>query len=198
MEIRRFILFVLLLTATVSYSQKYECGFYGKKTVAQRNQVFPFNKAKKVLLIAYDDYTLKAVPRDTSKILSPKVISKWEAKWIDDTMKKYTAIEEVKLLQPDIDKLSNILVNYTLKKNPRHNYLIGSSCYFPRNAILFLDENENVVSCLEICFECAQSVFFPDPADLNQYAQVEECYPRLQLIKEIFNKNGIKYGVEER
>ena len=50
------ILLLFLCLHNISYSQdksNVDCGFFGTKTVEQRNSIFPFSEAKKVLLISY-------------------------------------------------------------------------------------------------------------------------------------------------
>ncbi|MFC4739939.1 hypothetical protein ACFO3U_08025 [Flavobacterium ponti] len=50
------ILLLFLCLHNISYSQNksnVECGFFGTKTIEERNSIFPFSEAEKVLLISY-------------------------------------------------------------------------------------------------------------------------------------------------
>lgn len=206
-----FGLFLLLLLSLGqgSFAQTYKCGWYGKKTVEERNKIFPFNKAKKVMLIAYSNHEfmintngqrviMDSLSLEEAKKDDPKIISKYDLK-IEDFSRVYFSEEEILLDQKGIDELSNILVNHKLKKVPKGVFAVSfANCYTPRNSILFFDEKDEVFCYYEICFECGRSGMNPDPADLDKYSGIEECHGRLDIIKDFFRKNGIKYGVEER
>lgn len=182
-----------------SYSQKLECGWYGKKTIQERNKIFPFNKAKKVVLIAYLGGTegLLKLGDTTDFDSANKIITTWDIK-IKDFKTSYKVKEEIVLKREQIDEFSNILINYKLKDQPEKPLIIsGFACYIPRNSVLFLDENEEVICNFEICFECFKTNMYPDSI-LNEYSQVEECFSRFDVLKDFFKKNGIKYGVENR
>jgi len=72
----------------------------------------------------------------------------------------YPKLFEIKTLIPSqVDTLTDLTYNYGFKlkyKSKRKVYFIGrlTQCYNPRNAILFLDKNNNVFEFIEICFEC--------------------------------------------
>ena len=140
--------------------------------------MFPFNKAKKVLLISYLPNIPAAlqVGDTTNTEAKNHVIKKWNIH-LEDFNKRYLVMEEVKLNEAWVNMLSHTLVNYTLKKYPGESYKVrNSGCYEPRNSILYLDENDTVICCLEICFTCHVSIMIPDPDDLNKYADVENCH----------------------
>jgi hypothetical protein len=198
MNILKLLLLICLFTFQNTFSQKYNCGWYGKKTVAERNKVFPFNRAKKVVLISYlgevDGYLKKG---DTKDFNEANGIIKTENITIGNHKVSYKVREEIVIGRKSIDELSNIMVNYTLKHKPKGMLLISeAACYTPRNSILFLDEKDEVICNFEICFECFRTSMYPD-SDINNYSQIEECYPRFELLKDFFRKNGVKYGLED-
>jgi len=207
-NILKLLLLLLLFTFQKSFAQKYDCGWLGKKTVAERNKIFPFNKAKKVVLIAYSNHELTIdkngqvisvdpLSLDEARKKDSSIINKYEIK-TEYGSRVYFSIEEIELTSKWRDELSNILINYKLKRKPGRTYAVSASgCYTPRNSILFYDENDNVFCFYEICFECSGSMMYPDPEDLNKYSNVEECNERFDIIKDLFKKNGIKYGVED-
>jgi hypothetical protein len=180
-------------------AQHYDCGWYGKKTVEERNKVFPFNKTKKILLVSHLlEYYVTKDGRGafTEAEASDSIIRAVDFE-IGGIQNHFLVKEEVELNEGWKNFLSHVLVNYTLKNNPGDSYVVSqTNCFEPRNSILFLDENDVIVCCLELCFTCSGSALFPDPAGLNKYAKVEECYLRIDELKQIFIKNGISYGIK--
>lgn len=202
-----FVVFILFFQT--SYAQKYDCGWYGKKTVEERNKIFPFNKAKKILLIAYSNHEMRIdknrelikmdkLSLDEARSIDSKIINKYEIK-TEYGSRIYFSIEETELTEKWRNELSNIFINYKLKKIPKGAYTVSTTgCYTPRNSILFYDENDSIFCCYEVCFECGGSLMYPDPNDLNKYSNVEECYDRLYIIKDFFKNNGIIYGISDK
>lgn len=193
----------LAVIASSSAQENPDCGWYGNKTVAERNAMFPFNKAKKVVLISYP-YLLGMDPveEDTINAL-PEYNTIKEVRFRIGKQKRetiYFVKEEVVLAQDWINMLSHVLVNYTLKELPKNGYIIEHTmCYSPRNSILFYDENDTIICCYEICFECSNTAMWPDTNGLNEYADASDCkYARLDELKFIFRKNGITYGLDEK
>ncbi|MDR6967521.1 hypothetical protein J2X31_001532 [Flavobacterium arsenatis] len=169
--------------------------------------MFPFSEAKKVLLISFistDGSNILVLDDDTRIPLDTTNIDKYEVKYLksftfyqNKAIKKYFAQEIVEIDKNQIDILSNLMFNYKIKKLPKLTVESPMGCYIPRNAILFLDGNDNVISNLEICFECLQAYLFPDPYNTNELANKESCYGRIDLLKAFFDKNGIKLGIEK-
>lgn len=193
------LLLLFILLCQMSFAQKYDCGWYGKKTVEDRNKIFPFNKAKKIVLIAYGNRELGSAEHDSlsleeAKKVNSKIINRYEINFIFKRV--YFSIEEKELTGKSIEELSNVLINYQLKKKPRRAYPSGDLCYTPRNSILFYDDNNEIFCYYEICFECQASMLDPNPNDLEKYSGKEVCKKRFDIIKELFRNSGIKYGVE--
>jgi len=201
MKFKLYFVICFVLNLTNSYAQEYEdydCGWYGTKTVAKRNKLFPFNEARKILLLSYlpKFYEVLKGADTTDTELTNHVIKEWDIK-LEDFKVRYLIKEEIELNEAWKNQLSHVLVNYKPKKDPGESYVVTTAgCYNPRNAILFLNSNNTVICCLEICFECRGSVMEPDPNGFNKYVDIEECHPRLNELLFIFRKNGIIYGVE--
>lgn len=197
-----------LLFVNYGFSQKkskVECGYFGKMTVEQRNAAFPFNQAKKVVLVAYSPNGVH-IDEDGNDIkLDSLAVSKF-AKVIEvvDLPSKnlnYIVTEKVALNQIQIEELSNLMLNYKIKKVSKGGLLVSPvGCYEPRNAIIFYDKGEKIVSYVEICFECHQFVQQPTETiqHFNVLGMVEECGQMIELFKDFFKKSGIHYGVDAR
>ncbi len=200
------LLFLFLGLNGYCQSSKIKWGLYGKKTVEERRATFPFSEAKKVVLVAFP--SPNAVFEDEDDDMSKKdsidivgwglnVLKTYKLPQRED---KYIAIEKIELNQNQIDSLSHILINYKLKndKLPETYTVYASGCYVPRNAILFLDSNETVISYFEICFECHE--FSQLPMDktiinMNTISNLPEAKKMLDLIWGFMKSCGIKYGV---
>lgn len=204
----RFLLLFSLFLGLSSYSQssKIKWGLYGKKTVEERRATFPFSEAKKVLLVAFpspntifEDEEDDMLKKDSVDIVGwgLNVVKTFK---LPKRETKYIATEMIELNQNQIDSLSHILINYKLKndKLPETYTVYASGCYEPRNAILFLDSNNTVISYFEICFECHQ--FSQLPMDktiinMNTISNLPEAVKMLDLIREFMKSCGIKYGI---
>jgi hypothetical protein len=204
------IAFLSLAFQNVS-AQEYDCGWYGTKTVEERNKIFPFSETKKVLLVSYSNYEmLHPLNPKTKGYLDvslqeaqqsyPKIISKIVLASEDLLKRTYFTLEEKELDKGRIEELSHIMCNYIFNRDPKGEeiLMLNTTCYTPRNSILFLDENDTIICCIEICFECYSSGMRPDPAGLNSYANTEFCLNRYNIIKDFFRRNKITIGVEER
>ncbi len=188
-------LIFILLFFTSSHAQEIECGWYGKKSIVERDKMFPFSEAKKVLLISFptqrEIYQEKLSNENKYKILKSFSLDR------DTIPTVYEATEIVEIQKNEIDKLSNLLFNFKIKKLPKRYSLTFINCYQPRNAILFFDENDVIISSLEICFQCLQAYLSPDEYEINKLVNIESCSERMNFLKDLFKSNGIKYGIEE-
>ena len=187
------------------YQDDVECGWYGKKTIEERNQIFPFNTAKKVVYISFygtelgfDEYlddNGKLIKTDSllDIHLTKLAVKVFQLK----NNKKYYAKEFVELNQKQIDNLSNLAFNFKITYASEIYMLYSTSCYTPRNAILFLDSDEKVIAHTEICFECNK--YNSDWSDaFDSLVGVEACDDVFKILKHFFKNTGIKYGITEK
>ncbi|WP_338378240.1 hypothetical protein [uncultured Flavobacterium sp.] len=192
------ILLLILCLHYISYSQdksNVECGFFGTTTVEERNAIFPFSEAEMILLISYpnaEEYHLK---RKDSVGLS-EFGYKIEKEFVfHDSLKVklYDATKIVELKSKTIKELSNLMFNYDYKTKANDTLLTISvvDCYTPRNAIIFLDKNEKVISVLEICFECIQYYLFPKSKEFKDVLGLE-CDKRLGYFRKMFDDYGFE------
>lgn len=180
-----------------------DCGYFGNKTAAERKAVFPFSVAKKVVLVAFPHYIDAIGDGSNGSSIDSLQFAKFFK--IKETLQlpekeAYYITEKIELSQDQINDLSNLMLNYKVKNKAKTLALNRVTCYSPRNAILFLDENDKVFSFVEICFECVQ--FYQQPTetipDFNILCQIDECGKMIGLFKSFFKNNGIHYGVDER
>jgi len=197
--------YLLLLTAFLaviassSAQENPDCGWYGTKTVAERNAMFPFNKAKKVVLVSYPDRMDTLARAGDKRPLTERmqILDTINFKRGEFRECTYYIIERAELNQGWINFFSHLLVNYTVKQEPQDGY--GAAlCYQPRNSILFYDENGSIICCYEICFECGHGGIWPDPDKLYNSYVVNNCAEPYKQLKFIFSENGITYGIDEK
>jgi hypothetical protein len=195
---------VALLVLYPAFSQPGmpECGFYGTKTLEERNALFPFNKAKKVVLVSFPCITHLCFYNNSidSAMVEFNAIKRLDFNLGEDHETTYLIKEEVIISQHEVNKLSNLLVNYIFKEEPNRkiDLYAESLCYSPRNALLFYDGNDTLICCYEICFECGHGVIWPDPDKLYNADIVNNCGGAYRLLKQIFSENGITYGINEQ
>ena len=203
-------IFLLLLFCSnfifSQYQDEVKCGWYGKKTVEERNQIFPFNNAKKVVYISFygtelgfDEYLDENGKIITSDSLLDIHLSKLALKVFQlRNNKKYYAKEFVELNQEQIDNLSNLVFNFKIKKIYEIISMYEVNCYTPRNAILFLDSEDNIIADTEICFECRKYYSNWDEKTFDSLVGVEACDDVFKILNYFFKTTGIKYGISER
>jgi len=159
--------------ASVLYYQALEESLktYTKYSAQKRRRFYPFNRASSVQL-AYFDYKdaneNRTLPNNNGTV----------------DLEKINVL--VRLNPVELDTLTDILYN------SGHRLYISSSskmgCYYPRNAILFSDENGSIFEYIEICFDCHQfrksrdKVHF-DPDGFSNHS--------LGLLEQFFSKQGL-------
>jgi hypothetical protein len=195
------------------YENSIRCELTNKYSAELRRQMFPFSVAKKIVAIAFKNHRGKySFPpkievmdtirtSDTSYFIAPRltyppncedndVLRKWRIMGLNNRFwAEYCATEIIELNQNQIDSLSQILFNYQLNKPEIREF--HSRCIpIPKNAILFLGENDAVLAAIEICFACYDIQFSFDRPQPKL-----ECHLALNL-KDLLQKMGIKYGIE--
>jgi hypothetical protein len=160
-----------------------KCGKIYSIPSADRIKNYPFSKAEKIQLVSYKNHTegqinyyIDSLPR------------------MNDTVCYSKLFEIVTLRKAQVDSLTDVLYNYGHKSTytaPNGVYFIGSdkSCYNPKNAILFLDQENNVFEFIEICFECDKWKTSSEKIKMG-----ESCSDKMTLLKDFFAVSGIRYG----
>lgn len=189
MRLKKLYLILLTLSSILSYCQddEYEkllsysdCKKQQNLSLEKRLSNYPFNKAKEIKIISFTNIN---IIRDSLIVETQDEIPKTNGK-ID--LSKVKEIET--LTSSDIDELSDIFYNFGYKENPKIQ--VNIKCYEPRNAILFLNEKGEIFEYIEICFECKKTVESSKKISLG-----EMCNQKLEMIKQIFKKRNIKFGI---
>jgi hypothetical protein len=181
--IRKLSFTILILISAIFFGQK-------KISTAEILNSFPFKKAVKIKIISYNiDFPGMALPLPPPQIASdPVAAKKWEESQkkpidINDILSKedLVGIDESKTLTlAEIHQLYNVIYNTCVKFLGEN--VMGNKCFFPRNAVLFYDENDKVFDIFEICFECdglrssaVGTIFINDQCD-KFYSTVEKFF----------------------
>lgn len=143
------------------------CYRNGNLSVAERAAKYPFNKAKKVIFIAFNgsvDRTPVHNGRlETGQTMAIKVLDKKQ-----------------------LDTLTDLIFNYNYSQQNQLRIHSEPGCYIPRNAILFTDEKEQVFAYVEICFECYKYESSEEQVNLGV-----PCNSKLVLVKKLFESVGV-------
>ncbi|HCA09343.1 hypothetical protein [Chryseobacterium sp.] len=161
---------------------------------------FPFGKASKIKIISYNLYLKKArayepaPPPPKTKLDSVNLekyyenLKNTEPVELGDVINNTDneGLQESKMLTlNEISELTHILYNTC---NKYYISLISQSgCFFPRNAILFYDENDKVFAYYDICFEC-EGIESSPKGMLEPIETCEFLYPDLE---KFFKSKGL-------
>ncbi|WP_342647803.1 hypothetical protein [Mucilaginibacter sp. CSA2-8R] len=152
-----------------------ECLFANRYTKSQRLQMYPFNKASKVMLISFKEDAPFPIKRGP--------------------VRNEAFLEKCTLNQYQVDSLTSLLYNLNYTPVKDLNMIVadpGANCYEPRNGILFLNKANKVFGYIEICFGCQRR--FKSPGRINDG---KYCAGKYELLDKFFYDAGIKYGTSE-
>lgn len=170
----------------ILYEESRKCGKVYALTPAERSKKYPFSKASTIQLVSFKNNSTDELNYDRDSL--PRM---------NDTVCYSKLFEIITLRSSQIDILTDLLYNYGRKSTytpPKGVFLTGSipTCYNPRNAILFIDQNNQVYDFIEICFECDNWETSSTIIDLG-----ESCTDKLKLLKQFFLEVGVHYGTTE-
>lgn len=150
---------------------------YTKYSAAQRRRFYPFKRASMVYLAYFNHKDVsgnRSLPIKNGKVDLEEI----------DVM--------ARLKESDLDSLTDILYNSGYREFTGSSSKMG--CYYPRNAMLFADDQNNIFEYIEICFDCHQfrksrnNVHF-DPDNFTNHS--------LGLLEQFFNQQGLTTTGEE-
>ena len=108
----------------------------------------------------------------------------------DHLMIKDLIKEKAALSLEKIESLTDLLYNIGYKNPEAELYsIIKGTCYEPRNAIIFLDQNDKVIEYIGICFSCGTHDFSSD-----KIIEFNYCTNKYALLAKFFRANGVKLG----
>lgn len=182
-----FSLFLIILSI-FSFGQK-------KYSTNEIINSFPFSKATKVKIVSYNTEFVSEHPTPLPPI--GKNGDSTMIKEIIETQKNLINLQDIigkehlkgikqmkSLNLKEILELSKILYNTCGKFSGAD--VEGVKCFFPRNAVLFYDENDKVFEILEICFEC-HGIRFKSEKSLEINYMCDSFYKK---IEDYFKING--------
>jgi len=151
-------------------TKNHNCIKKTKNSFTARLKNYPFNLAAQIQIVSFENNGIDSLPR------------------LNDTI-CYSKLKEVRTLTfTQVDSLTDIFYNYGFG-GPVYT-ISTTNCYLPRNAILFLDSSGAVFEFIEICFECEKTSKSSEKISLG-----EMCDQKMDMLKRVFEKRGIKYGI---
>ncbi|MGM9477705.1 hypothetical protein ACS5PU_14830 [Pedobacter sp. GSP4] len=178
------------------------CKYQNKYSPVERLKFFPFSRYKKVMLIAFElpEPRDEIVYTDTTKApINPSIKEEFHHALLEKNQKlDLTRLKEKKILSAlEVDKLTDVLYNFGYTSTKSYKGLLiaesrGYSCYEPRNAIVFLDEDGLIAEYIEICFACHKRKESSEKIKTGEF-----CDDKYELIRKYFQATGIKYGTRK-
>ncbi|MDR6239490.1 hypothetical protein [Aureibacter tunicatorum] len=98
--------------------------------------------------------------------------------------------ESIELDNGSKKHLQDIFLEF--RAEPENKISKMALCYFPRNVIYFINQSNEVLAYIPICFECNRSELFQISSN---YKITQRCLPIYKALKNFFYKNGIEYGI---
>lgn len=168
-----------------NYKEEFsDCGFSNKFTLQQRLSKYPFSKAAKVLAVSFKYRGIG--PDDTDDLNNSQKRGLHIKNGILDTT---TLIETKKLSPKQIDDLTQLIFNTDFKKKNELHMIDFGKCFEPRNALIFLSSENQVIDYLEICFQCKQNYSKSQQFDIGIL-----CTQKYELLSNYFKSIGVPYG----
>ncbi len=152
-----------------NHNDNQQCVYNGKLSEKERKNIYPFSQSNKIRVISFNS-VLERTPMEDGKILSDKII------------------DNIQLTNPQINQLTDILYNYNYDATTDVIYQITLGCHLPRNAIIFETASGDVLSYIEICFECLST-----KSDLGEEGTGVFCAGKYAQLKEFFVSIGITH-----
>jgi hypothetical protein len=158
---QKILLLLFVCCCLLSFGgEKYDC-IYNKNSKIVWTQKYPFINAEKIIWVSWKSVE-KGMPKTIKDFTRDKI--HWEI-----------FSDSVSINSTNVTKLTDILFNYNY--SVKGNYDLSSKCYNPRDAILFLDKNGNLIDYVEMCFECT------DYRLMTTKWKFDFCEGKLDLLK---------------
>lgn len=163
-----------LVPNTDSLFENMTCMHRNKFTEAKRATFYPFNKAKKVVLISIND-------------------KDWESEYFAETP-RITDLSIAKtskeLSKSELAVLTDLFYNYGYKKDELVKTISEKiDCPELKNAIVFVDVNGKPFEYIALFFGCDEVEF-----SSQKVVYGDQCSTKNELLKQFFISNGIEIG----
>lgn len=163
------------------------CKYIPKYKASDRLKFYPFNKAKYVRIISFKEQVFT----DTTNVFQNKILSinkLLPSNVMSDLSVQPKVFESYLLNKTDIKSLTNILYNHSFSGK---KYEEETTCYTPKNAIIFYDDRGFAFEWIEICFKCSQYKKTSSRIQAGDF-----CIGKYELLNTFFKKHDIKYGID--
>jgi hypothetical protein len=156
-------------------SENHHCKVTNRYSAEERRANYPFSAAAEIRLVSFtpegDDFGMR-LPVDKNGI-------------------DYSKIRESRVLNAaDVDSLTFLLYNIDYKG--QIYFLEAASCYNPHNAILFYDNENNLLEYIEICFECLQERLSSEKIVLGSM-----CFDKYDYLRLFMRRRGLLVGTDK-
>ncbi|MES2777286.1 MAG: hypothetical protein V4722_24120 [Bacteroidota bacterium] len=148
----------------------FNCIYKPKYSPAQRKKFYPFKIAATIKLVSFRYHN------DNSPFKN-------------DTLLTDSLVEVKSLTKTEVDGLTDILYNNFYKTQPNYGSL--TQCFYPRNAILFLDRSGHLKEYVLICFHCDRH---EESSDKIYFGN--DCTQKMEKLRLFFVSAGIKFGTD--
>lgn len=186
-------LFIFLLMSNISLAQltkkeilsnaHNDCARTKNFSFNKLAKLFPLNKASSILIISFKNEHIVYLD-STYREPKPGEVG---LPYIDKKLNYKKIKETIKLNFNQITELSDLLYNYNTKPNPKYARK-NTKCYEPRNGIVFLNDKDEIIEYIEICFSCKDFKTF------TKSFNWDFCEGKIELLKTFFLNNGITFG----
>jgi hypothetical protein len=177
MNIRGLIFFGVFLSLGLSGLTQTEaqgdptCVYKDRYPAEQRKGSYPFSKADSIVLVSYR-YHEKNIPVSKDEVKQDSIL---EMRWI---------------FKDEIDEITDILYNNFYASEI--NFVPGSKCYFPRNAILFYNGGK-LFETVILCFSCDEYSTSSERVNMG-----DKCEQKMSKLRDFFRRKGISFGTDPK
>lgn len=163
------------------YNRQSSCTRNNNFTVEERNQLSPFAETSKIAIVSFKNRKI-----DESNYLDlMKYFKQLNSDYSNFSMDDFD--EALIINDEQKNQLTNLIYNYGEKKETEYYYT--KMCYFPHNAILFLNDDLTLNGFIEICFDCESY----RSSNYDIYNLGDFCRNKVNSLKDIFLTSGIQF-----
>jgi hypothetical protein len=168
-----------------------------KYLLKERQALYPFNLATQIKLISFDKRVVAPIkPITDSTIENNSMLVFDEPDEVYgipvnfDTIDLSKTCQTISLTRKGIDSLTDILYNtcsrWTITQKSK------GGCYYPHNAIVFFNSDDQPFEYIELCFDCNQLKY-----SSNNVVEFEDCDIAFNEVETYFKSFGLKTSSKE-